>query len=103
MLITRDSQESKAQGDEGQTRAGKRRDAQQGAQQAWNICTLFDRPYREHLYCMVDKELNNKTQSLDVSFRERQEVCRKTKNVEQRMIKGNPAHVDFGQQETLTR
>lgn len=40
MLITRDSQESKAQGDEGQTRAGKRRDAQQGAQQAWNIRTL---------------------------------------------------------------
>ena len=66
----------------------KRRGAQQGAQQAWNIRTLFDRPYREHLYCMVDKELNNKTQSLDVSFRERQEVWRKTKYVEQRMIKG---------------
>lgn len=31
MLITRDSQESKAQGDEGQTRAGKRRKTQQGA------------------------------------------------------------------------
>ena len=64
---------------------------------------LSDRPYREHLYCMVDKELNNKTQSLEESFRERQEVCRKTKYVEQRKIKGNPAHVDFGQQETLTR